>query len=283
MMTSNRKLKELSKEVRRMIDGQDIDIRDNNEGILSLLKNDIYTLASMKSEQVDILQKERDNLADTLADISHQIKTPLTSMLLMLDLLESAPEEKQKEFIGNIRENLIHTEWLVSSLLKIAKLDAGAIQFRPSEIRVSELVRTAIQPLEILLDIKSQKVSVETDTTIVCDRRWTAEALTNIIKNASEYSPDGGIITVSAGQNPICSWIRITDSGSGIAAENIPKLFQRFEGSRSEKGFGVGLPLALAIMKRQNGDIEVDGGGRETGAAFTLKFFSQVESDKSVT
>lgn len=283
MMTSNRKLKELSKEVRRMIDGQDIDIRDNNEGILSLLKNDIYTLASMKSEQVDILQKERDNLADTLADISHQIKTPLTSMLLMLDLLESAPEEKQKEFIGNIRENLIHTEWLVSSLLKIAKLDAGAIQFRPSEIRVSELVRTAIQPLEILLDIKSQKVSVETDTTIVCDRRWTAEALTNIIKNASEYSPDGGIITVSAGQNPICSWIRITDSGSGIAAENIPKLFQRFEGSRSEKGFGVGLPLALAIMKRQNGDIEVDGGGKGTGAAFTLKFFSQVESDKSVT
>ena len=274
MMTSNRKLKELSENIRRIIDGQPVDLRDNREGVFSILKNDIHTLAMLKNEQVDVLQAEKIALKETLADISHQLKTPLTSMLIMVDLLETAPPEKQAEFIDNIQTSLTHTEWLVSTLLKMAKLDAGAVEFTHTEVSSSEIVRLALEPLQIQLDVRNQSVSVDsTDITISCDRRWTAEALTNILKNASEYSPVGGVITVSVGSNPICSWVSISDSGCGIANSDIPKLFKRYKGSRNKKGYGVGLPLSLAIMQGQNGDIEVNGGSDGSGASFTLKFY----------
>lgn len=274
MMTSNRKLKELSENIRRIIDGQPVDLRDNREGVFSILKNDIHTLATLKNEQVDALQADKIALKETLADISHQLKTPLTSMLIMVDLLETAPPEKQAEFIDNIRTSLTHTEWLVSTLLKMAKLDAGAVGFTPTEVSSSEIIRLALEPLQILLDVRNQSVSVDsTEITISCDRRWTAEALTNILKNASEYSPVGGVITVSVGSNPICSWVSVSDSGSGIANSDIPKLFKRYKGSRNKKGYGVGLPLSLAIMHGQNGDIEVNGGADGSGASFILKFY----------
>lgn len=279
MITSNRKLIKLSDDIRRIIDGQSIDLCDNREGVFSMLKNDIHILATLKSEQVDALQSDKDALKDMLANISHQIKTPLTSMLLMIDLLENTLEadvpspDKQAEFIGNIRNSLTHTEWLVSALLKMAKLDAGAVEFIWSETSSSEIAHLALDPLQILLDDKNQRMSVVGDSvTLRCDRRWTAEALTNILKNASEHSPEGGVITVAAGNNPICSWISVTDGGKGIATTDIPKLFKRFTDSRSEKGYGIGLALSLAIMRGQNGDIEVDGGSGG-GATFTLKFF----------
>lgn len=274
MMTSNRKLKELSGNIRRIIDGQNIDLRDNHEGVLSILKNDIHTLASLKNEQVDILQADKTALKETLANISHQLKTPLTSMLIMIDLLESSPPDKQAEFIDSIRTSITQTEWLVSSLLKMAKLDAGAVEFSRSQVPSSEIVRYALEPLQILLDVKNQNVSVTDDEVLIlCDRRWTAEALTNIIKNASEHSPEGGFITIKSGSNPICSWISVTDSGGGISTSDIPKLFKRFQGSRSEKGYGIGLALSLAIMQGQNGDIEIDADFNGNGATFTLKLF----------
>lgn len=274
MIISNYKLKELSENVRRIIDGQSIDLRDNREGVFSILKNDIHTLATLKNEQVEALQADKIALKETLADISHQLKTPLTSMLIMVDLLETAPSEKRAEFIDNIRTSLTHTEWLVSNLLKMAKLDAGAVEFTHTEVSSSEILRLALEPLQILLDVRNQSVSVDTtNITISCDRRWTAEALTNILKNASEYSPVGSVIKARGGSNPICSWVSVSDSGSGIANSDIPKLFKRYKGSRSEKGYGVGLPLSLAIMHGQNGDIEVDGGSDGSGATFTLKFY----------
>jgi len=121
--------------------------------------------------------------------------------------------------------------------------------------------------------VKNQHVDVVHSAEFLCDRRWTSEALTNLIKNASEASPDGGTIRIESGTNPICKWISITDSGTGIEKSKIFSLFKRFEGSSHEKGYGIGLPLALAIMRGQNGDIEVDGGGNGQGATFTLKFF----------
>lgn len=274
MITLNSKLKKLSDDIRRIIDGHPVDLRDNREGVLSMLKNDIHTLATLKNEQVDALLADKIALKNTLANISHQLKTPLTSMLIMIDLLKSAPSDKQAEFIDNIRTSLMHTEWLVSTLLKMAKLEAGAIEFSREQVAVSEIVRLSLEPLQILLDIKDLSVKVINEELIIsCDRRWTAEALTNIIKNASEYSPPGITITVNAGSNPICSWISVTDSGNGIAASDIPKLFKRFQGSRSEKGYGIGLALSLAIMQGQNGDIEVDGGNGKSGSTFTLKLF----------
>ena len=274
MWINRSEIKKLSDDVRRIIDGQNIDLRDNREGVWGILKNDIHTLANLKNERLDALKRERDTMAETLANISHQIKTPLTSVMIMADLLENAPPDKQAEFITNIKAGLTRMEWLSSALLKMAKLDAGAVEFSRETIQADALINLALEPLQILLDVKNQKVEILCAAELFCDKRWTAEALTNIIKNASEYSPEGGRIIIEAGMNPVCGWVSVTDSGAGIANDKIAGLFKRFGGSRSEKGYGIGLPLALAIMRGQNGDIEVDGGGNGKGAALTLKFYS---------
>ena len=273
MWISKRDIKELSDDIRRIIDGQNLDLRDNREGVWGILRNDIHTLANLKNEQFDVLQHERDGMKDTLTNISHQLKTPLTSMMIMADLLENAPADKQAEFLSNIKTGLTRLEWLASALLKMAKLDAGTIEFIKSSVSSDALINLAIEPLQILLDVKDQSIEITGEIELHCDKRWTAEALTNLIKNASEYSPDGSKIFIESGMNPICKWISVKDSGSGIPNDKISGLFKRFEGSRSDKGYGIGLPLALAIMRGQNGDIEVDG-GINTGATFTLKFYS---------
>jgi len=266
-------IEEFSQNIRKIIDGQDIDLRVSDEGVWNILKNDIHILAKLKNEQVTVLQHDKDMLKDTLADISHQLKTPLTSTMIMIDLLEDAPPDKQEEFIQNIKTGLQRTEWLVSTLLKMAKLDAGAVMFSPTPVPSAELIKQAITPLQIQLELKNQHIEVTGETELVCDKRWTSEALSNIIKNASEHSPDGTAIHIEVGTNPISTWVSVTDSGEGLRAAQIAKLFRRFEGSKSGTGYGIGLPLALSIMRGQDGDIEVTGGGNGAGATFTVKLF----------
>lgn len=276
MWVSKSSIAKLSDHVKRLIAGDNIDIRDNREGPLRILKNDIQTLATYKKEQVDILQQERDILKDTLADISHQLKTPLTSMMIMSELLEDAPPEKQVEFIANIQSSLHRTEWLVSALLKMAKLDAKTVEFRQEKINSSDLIEEAVQPLKIQLELKEQEIVAMGEQIFTCDKRWTAEALSNIIKNASEHAPAGSVIKIEVDTNPISTWISVTDQGKGLDRGQISRIFKRFEGSDGRKGYGIGLPLALTIMKSQFGDIDVDGGGKgNKGATFTLKFYNQ--------
>jgi len=263
----------LSDNIRRAIDGKNIDFRDNREGAFSILKNDINTLVNIKNEQMNFAQMERNLLTEYMEDISHQLKTPITSMMIMADLLDTAPADKQTEFLGNIKIILARMDWLVNTLLKMARLDSGAVDFSMVTISTGELIKTALQPLEILLDVKNQTVELLNDTDLFCDRRWTAEALANVIKNASEYSPVNSKIYVNSGINPIYRWISVTDSGEGIHKETYANLFKRFEYSQSENGYGIGLPLALSIVRSQNGDIEIDGGGKGKGATFMIKFF----------
>lgn len=273
MWISKKEITELSDGIRKIMDGQEIELRDNKEGAFSILKNDIHTLANIEKEQRRVAQEERAHLSEYLTDISHQLKTPITSMLLMTDLLCDAPEEKQREFLFRMKKELSHMEWLVAALLKMAKLDSKTVDFIVSKVSVSELVEEAIKPLAILMDIKNQKVEVKNDTVLFCDRRWTQEALTNLFKNAVEASGEGTAIYVDSGDNPIYTWLSITDAGEGIPIERMKSLFRRFENSQNENGYGVGLPLALAIARGQNGDIEVAPGGNGTGATFTIKFY----------
>ena len=212
-------------------------------------------------------------MSQTLANISHQLKTPLTSMMLMADLLENAPPAKQGEFIDNIKIGLTRMEWLVSALLKMAKLDTGIVVFTKENVPAEELVAQAIMPLEPLANAKKQRVDINVDATLFCDRLWTVEALSNIIKNAIEHTPEGGIIYVQTGRNPICTWVQVQDGGPGIPKNKLPQLFKRFESSQNEKGHGIGLALAQAIMRGQGGDISVDPGGGDKGAVFVLKWY----------
>ena len=273
MWIKKSEIEEFSQNIRKIINGQDIDLRVSHEGMWNILKNDVHILAKMKNEQVNILQHDKDVLKDTLADISHQLKTPLTSMMIMVDLLEEAPPEKQMEFLQNIKTGLARTEWLVSALLKRAKLEAGAVVFLRDSVRSSTLIEQAMESLHIQLELKSQRIEILNEVELHCDKRWTAEALGNIIKNASEHSPNGTTIRIESGTNPISTWMSVTDSGSGLTTAQVAKLFRRFEGSQNGTGYGIGLPLALAIMRGQDGDIEVIGGGKGAGASFTLKLF----------
>jgi signal transduction histidine kinase len=276
----------LSRAIRRIVDGQSVDLLDNREGSLSILRNDIQTLVRIKQEQADALFHDKDKLKDSLSDISHQLKTPLTSMLVMADLLETAPPEKQAELIRNIQTGLVRTQWLTDALLKMAKLDADAVEFHPRQATAAEIIARALEPLRILLEIKEQDVRTAGEATLTCDVRWTAEALLNVIKNASEHSPAGKPIFIGCGENPLSAWISVTDSGEGFTTEQMMRLFRRLQGGGESTGYGIGLPLAQSIMRRQHGDVSADSGSfglpphvaaltgePYPGATFTLKLF----------
>lgn len=273
MWIRKKEIEQLSELVKGFISGEEIDIRDNKEGAFSILKNDIYSLVNTKNEQIKTTAAERDILAEYMADISHQLKTPITSMMIMTDLLEDAEPEKRREFIHNIKFSLHKLEWLVSALLKMAKIDAHAITFSKNDVKVSELIAAVIPSVNILLDINNQTLELVNDCVINCDKRWTVEALTNIIKNAIEHSPDESKIIINSGENPMYDWVSVQDSGAGMNRSSYSALFKRFEYSTNENGFGIGMPLALSIVKGQGGDIDVDFGGNGQGATFTLKLF----------
>ena len=273
MWISKREIEALSDVVKGYASGEQTDIRDNKEGAFSILKNDIYSLVDAQKQQLDNVQKQRDILAEYMSDISHQLKTPITSMSIMIDLLEDADPRKQAEFVSNIKFMLGKMEWLVKALLNMAKIDAGAVDFIKKEVRVSELVSEVLPSVSILLDVRSQRVTQKEDASIFCDRRWTVEALTNIVKNAIEHSPENTEIEIDSGENAIYSWISVRDHGEGIGKTEYSALFQRFRSSTNESGYGIGMPLALSIMKGQGGDIDIESPGDGPGTILILKFF----------
>lgn len=210
------------------------------------------------------------------AEGEHGGSAPLTTALMMAELLGSddLPPEKRREFMDNLRSALLRMEWLVVALLKMAKLDSGSVEFRPGEVSAAKLLASALEPLRIMLELRGQGVTdgAESPLTVRCDFEWTREALTNILKNASEHSPDGGEIHVSYGENPLYDWISVTDSGEGIKKEDLPHVFERFYASSKKGGIGIGLAMSRSIMRGQDGDLETASPGGQ-GATFTLKFY----------
>lgn len=274
MWIKKKDVEQLSEFVKGYIAGEELDIRENKEGAFHILKNDIYALVSKKNEEIKVLESERDTLSEYMADISHQLKTPITSMMIMADLLEEAEPAKKEEFVHDIQISLNKMEWLVGALLKMAKLDTHTISFQKRDISTAELLEAVKPSIAILLDIHNQQVDLKHDSIIYCDKRWTVEALTNIIKNAIEYSPNDSVITIDSGGNPMYSWISVKDCGPGLDKASYASLFKRFENSTNENGYGIGMPLALSIVKGQGGDMDVDFGQDGQGTTFTMKFFS---------
>ena len=263
-----RDIEKLSEYLRRLCAGDySLDIRDNQEGELSILKNEIYKVTIILSKQSNYLREEKAQLADALSDISHQLKTPLTSMRIMTDLLstDNLTLEKRTEFINNIQIQLDRMEWLLTSLLKLSKIDAGSISFKKDEVKVMELIKKAIKPILIPLEIKAQTLEIKgaENTVLICDINWTAEALINIL--------------ISFSKNPLYTEINISDNGSGIDKDDIPYIFKRFYKGKnaSEESVGIGLAMAKSIITNQKGDINVES-EKDLGTKFTIKFFKQI-------
>jgi signal transduction histidine kinase len=257
-----------------------LDVRDNGEGSFSLLKNDLYKVTVRLREQAELLQKDKTALSNLIADISHQIKTPLTSLGVLADLLvEDPPEEERRAFVDRLRTQLGRIQWLTGALLKLARLDAGTAAFKSEPVNVRRLIERAVEPLQIPLEIKNQNLEVHGDdrASFTGDLNWSAEALTNVVKNCIEHTPEGGKIEISYSANALYTEILVSDDGEGIASRDIPNIFNRFyRGENSgESSVGIGLALAKAIFTAQGGDISVRS-ERGVGTSFTIRVFSGV-------
>ncbi len=275
----HRQIDALADYLRRITAGEyALDVRDHCEGELSLLKSELYKVTVLLSEANEKLQAEKLQLAESIADISHQLKTPLTSMLMMTDLLgeEDLPADKREEFTRHIRIQLERIQWLVSSLLKMSRLDAGVVAMHKEQIPVRTLIQEAIAPLLIPMELKDQTLSLEGEDSarLVCDRQWSAEALLNVVKNCVEHTPAGGKITIRWQGNPLYTVIDIEDNGTGIAPEDLPHIFTRFYRGKHEEGatgVGIGLSMAKSILARQDAQISAASTPGK-GTTFTVRF-----------
>lgn len=275
-------IEKLSSYLRQISAGDySLDIRDNDEGELSILKSELYKMTLMLSEQGNQLRADKVHLMDAISDISHQLKTPLTSMTVMADLLENPelPQGKRQEFNRNIQVQLERIEWLVSSLLKLSKIDAGAIEFKKDNINVKQLIEKALEPVLIPIDIKNIEVTLSGDETsrYTGDWYWSAEALLNIIKNCVDHLQEGKKLDIHFDENALYTEISVVDYGEGIEKENLPYIFKRFYKGKnaSEDSVGIGLAMAYAIITEQQGTIDVTS-EIGIGTTFHIKFYKHV-------
>lgn len=275
-----RKLQKLSADLDRLlISGTPLPITEYHEGELSILANQIQKITLLLTESAEAVQADKKYLADSLADISHQLRTPLTAMNLTASMLRN-PElstEKRIELSRELRNLLTRTDWLVETLLKISKLDAGTVKLIQKPVRVADLIARAAAPLAIPMDLRDQRLAVCCmDEAFAGDLVWTAEALGNILKNCSEHTPAGGTITITATETALYTQIEVKDTGPGFDPKDIPHLSERFyKGSNaSENSYGIGLALARTVITAQNGILQAMNG--ESGAKFVIKFYKQV-------
>lgn len=255
-----------------------IHIKDYDEGDLSTLKNDVYKLTIKLKEGRDQSLNDKQELEQILSDISHQIKTPLTSMYVINDLLKKDNLDKQTklEFLEKNKVQLERIEWLVTSLLKMSRLDSGSIILKKEKVNVKEIVENALDPLRIPIELKDIEVSIEGDFNCKAsmDPHWTTEVFVNVLKNAYEHTNKGGKIIVTITSNPIYTEVAIHNTGIGISKEEIPHIFKRFyTGSKNKDSIGIGLNMAKKIMEKQAGEIYATSITNE-GTTFFIKFMA---------
>lgn len=274
------KLAELNNYLSLVCSGNfELDIADNAEGELSILKNNLYKVIILLRSQNEQLKKDKVYLADSLADISHQLKTPLTSMMVMTDLIsKDSDPDKRAELIGIMETQLDKMKWLITNLLKLSKLDAGTAGFKHEIFSVKEVISQSVTPFLVAMDLKGINfIDMTSDFEIKGDDNWSTEAFANIIKNCLEHTERDGTITVSSEITTLYNSIIITDNGCGIAPQDLPHVFERFYHGKNSGGdsVGIGLALAKAVFENENAGISVESRENE-GTKFEIRFYKSV-------
>ena len=270
----NKKLHEITKYIEEINKkNYKLDIEDNSEDELSILKNELYKVTVMLKEVAENSKNDKLKLKDSLLDISHQLKTPITSILIMLDNIlddKEMPENIRNEFIKDIKREVINIKFLVESILKLSKIDSN------KEVTIQEIVEEAIKNISMIKEIRNVRINVKGNSkdTIICDMKWQVEAITNILKNCVEHSKGNGKIDIEYEKNKIYIEIKIMDYGTGIEREDLPHIFERFYKGKnsSSDSIGIGLALSKSIIESNNGYIEVES-ELEKGTIFTIKYF----------
>ncbi|MBQ9461161.1 MAG: HAMP domain-containing histidine kinase [Clostridia bacterium] len=253
---------------------------DLSEDQTSVLSSEIYKTTIMLREQSERSGTEKEKLKDSISDISHQLKTPLTSIMIMLDsILEGEmPEELKREFLGDIKNSVNHLTFLTQSMLTLSKLDANTITFHNEKVKLKDIINVSISNTSAIAQDKCIDVKGDCpDITIDCDMRWVCEAVTNIVKNCIEHTKKGGSVTLSAEENPLLIKLSIKDTGCGISKKDLPHIFERFyKGSHSgDTSVGIGLALSKSIIEKCGGYISVQS-EEGKGSEFIIKFFKTI-------
>lgn len=253
-----------------------LDFDSYSEGELSILHSEIYKMTVRLREQQQKLLSDKEYLADSLADISHQIRTPLTSINLLVERLSATglTDECRHQLANELYELLGRIDWLITTLLKISKLDAGTVQFNKETVSLEMLINKSCAPLLIPIELRGQELIIRAEGDFYGDSAWTSEAVGNIVKNCMEHTPDGGRIEINAVETALYSEIVIKDNGTGISPEDLPHIFERFyKGKDSDgKSFGIGLALSRMIIAGQKGTVKAEN-RKNAGAMFTLRFY----------
>lgn len=279
VITQEKKIAEINEYIKQIKNKNYIlKIEENDNGELSKLRNELYKTTVLLKETAEISEKEKENLSTAIADISHQLKTPLTSIRIMLDNIQDDPDmekEVREDFLREISKQIDWISSLVVSLLKIAKFDAGTIKMENNEINAKNLIDNIVSNLAILMELKNIEIitNVDEKATFIADYKWQQEALTNILKNAIEHSKQNSRIYITVENTNLFLKIIIKDEGSGIDKEDLKHIFQRFYKTKnsSENSIGIGLPLAKAIIEQSNGYIKVETKYGE-GTSFEVKY-----------
>lgn len=272
-----RSLARISEQIDLVLHNADLlDIAEVDEGELSILQSEIKKMTLRIREQNDMLKKDKQYLADSLADIAHQLRTPLTSANLVLSLLAKNPGAQERQsYIRELDRLLVHMEWLITSLLKLSRLDAGVAAFQNTPVSVQELVGAALGPLLIPMELREidWEMDVPEDAVIQGDPAWLSEALQNILKNCVENTPGRGAIRITCVDTVLHTEITVHDSGAGFDKEDIPLLFDRFYRGKNTgaTGYGIGLALSKTIISRQGGFVTAKN-HPQGGALFVVRF-----------
>lgn len=256
----------------------ELEIDTISEDELSILKNEIYKTAVMLKEAALNSNKDKLNLKKSLEDISHQLKTPLTSILVLLDNLIDEPDMDssiRNDFIIDIKRNVININFLVQALLKLSKFDANTVHFIKKENDLEMIVKEAVKNVSTLCDLRNINIKLNTleNAKVMCDAKWQIEAITNIIKNAIEHSKDNSSIIINIDNNRVYSKIEVIDFGDGISKRDIKHIFERFYkgANATSNSIGIGLALAKTIIEEDKGTIVVES--NESNTKFTIKYF----------
>lgn len=255
-----------------------LDITVNEEGELKVLQSELYKMTVTLREQADALRADKVYLADSIADISHQLRTPLTSMHLTLSLLsqEDCSAEQRQTLLRELTALLSRMDSLIAALLKISKIDAGTAEFQKEPVSVYRLLQKALEPLAIPMELRGQSIWIKgnREAVFLGDEMWSVEAVCNILKNCMEHMGENGKIMISIGENALYTELVIRDTGKGIAKEDLPHIFERFYRGKNadSNSFGIGLALSRMIITQQNGTIKA-GNHPEGGSRFTIRFY----------
>ena len=250
----------------------------SDEGLTGILQSEIYKVVALLREQYSTEKDRKEYMSDMLSDISHQIKTPLTAIQLMTELLEQ-PDldgDKRLQYAEKIDSQVGRITWLIRNLLTLSQLEAGVLKMKPVSVDLGELMEDIRSSLEIMAEVKGVSLEVKVpDTEIKADGHWLREALMNVIKNCIEHTDEGGNVQVKGSENNLYTELIIEDNGSGISEKDLPHIFERFykADNSSPQSVGIGLALAKNIINAHSGIIEAES-EKGRGTKFTVKIYA---------